>query len=68
MKVLGRYEHVSGQLINSSKSIYYMHDIVVGIFLQIAGEITGFNKGNSHSFILVVLSYMKAERKRIIIV
>lgn len=43
--VLAQYEHTSGQLINKSKSSYYMHANVAGDMTNAVASITGFTKG-----------------------
>lgn len=43
--VLQSYEQVSGQLINISKSSYYMHANVSQSLFQEVGNITGFTRG-----------------------
>ncbi|XP_019241256.1 PREDICTED: uncharacterized protein LOC109221250 [Nicotiana attenuata] len=43
--VLAQYEHTSGQLINKSKSSYYMHAKVAGDMTNAVASITGFTKG-----------------------
>nr|XP_016509522.1 PREDICTED: uncharacterized protein LOC107826990 [Nicotiana tabacum] len=42
MAVLGKYEKISGQMINKEKSSYYMHSKVANGLFQAAGAITGF--------------------------
>ncbi|XP_070032252.1 uncharacterized protein [Nicotiana tomentosiformis] len=45
MAILGRYEQVSGQLINKAKRSYYMHANVAHALFQRVGDITGFAQG-----------------------
>ncbi|XP_059301858.1 uncharacterized protein LOC132053773 [Lycium ferocissimum] len=46
MHVLREYEQTSGQLINKSKSSYYMYSKVGNDLMQLVGSFTGFNKGS----------------------
>nr|XP_016433987.1 PREDICTED: uncharacterized protein LOC107760452 [Nicotiana tabacum] len=43
--ILGRYEQISGQLINKAKSLYYMHANVAHDLCWSVGNITGFARG-----------------------
>lgn len=43
--VLGIYDQVSGQLINKSKSSYYMHVNVAHVRFQTIGDTIGFTRG-----------------------
>ncbi|XP_070045267.1 uncharacterized protein [Nicotiana tomentosiformis] len=47
MEVLTLYEQTSGQLINKTKSSYYMYANVAGSLFYSVGAITGFQKGFS---------------------
>ncbi|XP_075087590.1 uncharacterized protein LOC142169603 [Nicotiana tabacum] len=45
VKVLSKYEHTSGQMINKTKSSFYMHYSVSSMVSNSIGTITGFSKG-----------------------
>nr|XP_016440976.1 PREDICTED: uncharacterized protein LOC107766672 [Nicotiana tabacum] len=45
VEVLSKYEFTSGQLINKSKSSFYMHSNVVGALFNSVGTIIGFARG-----------------------
>ncbi|XP_075091545.1 uncharacterized protein LOC142171747 [Nicotiana tabacum] len=45
MTVLGSFERISGQLINKSKSSFYMHANVSNALFQAVGNATGFTRG-----------------------
>lgn len=44
VEVLTKYEHTYGQLINKSKSSFYMHFNVVGALFNSVGGISGFTR------------------------
>ncbi|XP_075103611.1 uncharacterized protein LOC142178181 [Nicotiana tabacum] len=45
VEVLSKYEHTSSQMINTTKSSFYMHSNVSSIVSSSIGTITGFSRG-----------------------
>lgn len=45
IEVLSKYEHTSGQMINKTKSSFYMHSTVSSTSFNSVGTITGFSRG-----------------------
>lgn len=65
MSVLRSYEHVSRQLINKSKSLFYLHDNVHLIF-TIRLRKLALGKVNSQSLIWAIMFTMVGKRMHIL--
>ncbi|XP_075099054.1 uncharacterized protein LOC142175943 [Nicotiana tabacum] len=47
IEVLYKYEHISGQMINKTKSSFYLHSTVSARLFNSVGAITGFSRGKA---------------------
>lgn len=66
MNILNRYERVSGQLINKSKSVHYLYDSTLLIYEIKLRKLTGIRQGDFTFMYLDALSTMEEREMSIL--